>query len=185
MSIAVQGNLINGAIIIFGVGIWLYLMYIHTKMKAIKKKTTKIYRETKSESVINTASGEYGYDIKRRLDIEAMDKVREEFNGFNAGYNSAVQLISILPLAGLLGTIMGLIPGLEAARSAEFTTLSDSLSTALYSTLFGIVASIVLKIYVAIRPAITISNIVDDLDENDRKLDYALGFKKISDEEKA
>ncbi len=173
--------LINGLIILAGVIVFLNLTGVQRLLLKLKEESKNIYRQTKTDLRISTSSGNLGYDMHNELDSEAMDEVRERYNEVSSRYASLVQWISLFPLMGLLGTVLGLIPGLAAVRNEDFNTLYTALSTALYSTLFGLIASILLKIYVAHGPSRTVIDIENNLEENDRKYNYALGFRKLTD----
>ena len=111
-----------------------------------------------------------------------MDSAREKYNKLSSRYFAVIQLISIFPLLGLLGTIWGLIPGLQSASENMIEELSNNLSTALTSTLFGLIASIGLKFFSVFPTAIT-NMIEGNLEENDRKLDYVMGFRQIREKQ--
>ena len=169
-------------IIIIGFGIYLIvsLTSIHKQMKDNQMEARNVYNITRGKSAFDLASGAVGYSAEVNLDYEKMDKVREKYNQNFAEYQSKAQLISILPLMGLLGTIFGLIPGLSAVKEQDFTVLYSSLSTALYSTLFGLVFSIILKCQVSSHSK-TMSSIEDYFEDNERKYNQVLEIKSIKE----
>ncbi|MCR5501586.1 MAG: MotA/TolQ/ExbB proton channel family protein [Lachnospiraceae bacterium] len=173
--------IINGIIAAAGVIVLFGLMAVQKKLSALKEKSNNIYRQTQGAFRINRNAETFraGFEVRNDLDPEAMDRIREEFNEVTSSYYSLTQWISLFPLAGLLGTVIGLMPGLRAVQGGDFDLLYTSLSTALTSTLVGLVASIILKIYVAGRPSRTVNDIENNLEENDRKLNYALGFQSF------
>ena len=169
-------------IIIIGFGIYLIvsLVSIHKQMKDNQMEARNIYNITRGKSAFDLASGAVGYSAEVSLDYEKMDKVREKYNQNFSEYQSKAQLISILPLMGLLGTIVGLIPGLSAVQEQDFSVLYSSLSTALYSTLFGLVFSIILKGIVSSHSK-TMSSIEDYFEDNERKYNQVLEIKSIKE----
>ncbi len=171
----------NIAIGLFGLYVLFRLTGVNKRFSELEKKSSGIYRQTKGKFKIDPNSFSAGYDVRNDLDSEAMDKIREDFNAESTTYYSHVQLISLFPLAGLLGTVIGLMPGLRAVQNEDFSLLYTSLSTALSSTMVGLVASIILKLYVANGPSKVMNDIENNLEENDRKLNYAVGFQKIAE----
>ena len=169
-------------IIIIGFGIYLIvtLVSIHKQMKDNQMEARNIYNITRGKSAFDLASGAVGYSAEVSLDYEKMDKVREKYNQNFSEYQSKAQLISILPLMGLLGTIVGLIPGLSAVQAQDFSVLYSALSTALYSTLFGLVFSIILKGIVSSHSK-TMSSIEDYFEDNERKYNQVLEIKSIKE----
>ena len=169
-------------IIIIGFGVYLImsLTSIHKQMKENQMEARNVYNITRGKSAFDLASGSVGYSAEVSLDYEKMDKVREKYNQNFSEYQSKAQLISILPLMGLLGTIFGLIPGLSAVKEQNFLVLYSSLSTALYSTLFGLVFSIILKCLVSSHSK-TMSSIEDYFEDNERKYNQVLEIKSIKE----
>ncbi len=169
-------------IIIIGFGVYLImsLTSIHKQMKENQIEARNVYNITRGKSAFDLASGSVGYSAEVSLDYEKMDKVREKYNQNFSEYQSKAQLISILPLMGLLGTIFGLIPGLSAVKEQNFLVLYSSLSTALYSTLFGLVFSIILKCLVSSHSK-TMSSIEDYFEDNERKYNQVLEIKSIKE----
>ena len=169
-------------IIIVGFGIYLIvnLASIHKLMKENQTEARNVYNITRGKSAFDLASGAVGYSAEVSLDYEKMDKVREKYNLNFSEYQSKAQLISILPLMGLLGTIIGLIPGLSAVKEQDFSVLYSSLSTALSSTFFGLVFSIILKCQVSSHSK-TMSSIEDYFEDNERKYNQVLEIKSIKE----
>ena len=169
-------------IIIIGFGIYLIvtLVSIHKNMKDNQMEARNVYNITRGKSAFDLASGAVGYSAEVSLDYEKMDKVREKYNQNISDYQSKAQLISILPLMGLMGTIVGLIPGLSAVQNQDFSVLYQSLSTALYSTLFGLIFSIILKGIVSSHSK-TMSSIEDYFEDNERKYNQVLEIKSIKE----
>lgn len=179
-SFGISFFVINGLIIAFGVALIIKLLRVHSRMCDNAADAKSIYNITRGKSAFDLASGAVGYSAEVSLDYEKMDRVREKYNTNYSEYQSAAQLISILPLAGLLGTVIGLIPGLGAVAEQDFSVLYGSLSVALYSTLFGLVFSIILKCIVSSHSK-TMSSIEDYFEDNERKYNQVLEIKSIKE----
>ncbi len=173
---------INTFIIFAAVGVFLILIVFYFRLKKLQKESLDIYKETAKEAGLEIENGGYYEETRRKLDYKKMDSAREKYNKLSSKYFAVIQLISIFPLLGLLGTIWGLIPGLQSASENMIEELSNNLSTALTSTLFGLIASIALKIFSVFPTAIT-NMIEGNLEENDRKLDYVMGFRQIREKQ--
>ncbi|MCR5594861.1 MAG: MotA/TolQ/ExbB proton channel family protein [Lachnospiraceae bacterium] len=169
----------NAFIVILGLVVWSNLNRIHREIVQDHDEARSIYNKTVGESVVNIASGIYGYSEQIEFDIKDMDPIRKKYNEHNTSYLFWAQLISLFPLLGLLGTIIGLIPGLQQVKAGEFDLLYSSLSTALWTTLCGLVASIILKI-VSSSHGKTMNSIEDYFEENDRKYSQAIGLGKVT-----
>ncbi len=173
---------INTFIIIAALGVLLVLIVFYFLLKRLQKESLDIYKETAKEAGLEIENGGYYEETRRKLDYKKMDSAREKYNKLSSRYFAVIQLISIFPLLGLLGTIWGLIPGLQSASENMIEELSNNLSTALTSTLFGLIASIGLKFFSVFPTAIT-NMIEGNLEENDRQLDYVMGFRQIREKQ--
>lgn len=138
-----------------------------------RKKDNPEYRRTFNRS-------EKAMESVRRdtVKFNAMDKPREEFDESCARYSAWVQMITLFPLLGLLGTIIGMIPGLqEMAGSGNVDSLYSCLSVALTSTFYGLIASIFLKFITSCF----VDTLVDKIDaifvEYDRQLNIVATFR--------
>lgn len=172
---------INALIVILGVFVFLALMGKNRSLKDIIGKVSDAYRETKTKTRINSETLAIVSSQEQNLDVNIMDDLVEEFNAIGSEYLTWVQLISIFPLLGLLGTIIGLIPGLEAVAQQNLEPLYSSLNTALFSTFWGLLVAIVLKIYVAFGPSKCISDIENKFAENDRKFNLMATFHRVNE----
>ncbi len=172
----------DGVIIAAGVLLFIRFSGIQRTMKAIEESSRKLYKTVKSGTKLNVSSGSVGLgkNTYEEFDFGRMEETRERFNKENAKYLSRVQLISIFPLLGLLGTVGSLMPGLSAVQNGDFSQLSAALSTALSSTVCGIIVSIVLKFYVSLVVSVTVQGIEDNLDECDRKFSNATSFNMVT-----
>lgn len=174
-------NPVNLLIILLGIIVWVMLGGISKKLSELEDRAKNAYRQTKSQTAINLSNKSVETAITNNLDITVMDDIVEDFNATGAKYQSWVQIISILPLLGLFGTVLGLIPGLMAVAQENLDVLYNSLSTALFSTFWGILFAMILKFYVAFGPAKHVSSIENKLAENDRKFSQMAAFNKLTD----
>ena len=146
-------------IVILAVNIWIHLVKVGKEMQDISKKVDKAYKDTTGKFKKNSKGNLERTSIEE-IEREDYEPLRSDFNKQLIEYSAFVNLISILPLMGLLGTITGLIPGLIYVKSGDFDHLYASLSTALTSTFVGLVGSIILKWYVSMK----IGKIVNKID---------------------
>ncbi len=167
-------------IIVYGCIVWSRLSSIHRSIMQDHDEARNVYNKTMGESVVDIASGIYGYSERVEFDIKEMDPIRKKYNEHSTQYIYWAQQIPLFPLMGLLGTVIGIIPGLAQVKSGEFTALYSSMSTALYTTLAGLVFSIILKI-VSSKHGRTMNAIENYFEENDRKFSQALGLGKVTD----
>ena len=75
-------------------------------------------------------------------DLQKIEESRSEFNIAYAKYVRNGQLIALLPLLGILGTVWGLM---EGSGSPDISGLMSGLGTAMMTTFIGLSFSIVLK----------------------------------------
>ena len=172
---------INGIIVLLGIMVLAQMSSAHKKIKDNADEARRVYETVRGKPVVNIASGIMGMSTETAFEPERMDLVREKYNINSTKYFAWVQLISLFPLLGLLGTVTGLIPGLSAVSSGDFQTLYSALSTALWSTLIGLVCSILLKI-LASGYSKTINDIEDYFEECDRKYNMALNLNRVTKE---
>ena len=111
-----------------------------------------------------------------QFDREKHEDVRDQYTKLAVKYAMFTNLISVLPLLGLLGTIGGLMPGLRAVKAQDFDTLYSSLSTALTSTFLGLIATIGLKAFAYIFPDKKVNEIEIQFEEIDRKYDIGVDY---------
>ena len=165
-------------IIAFAMYIFWGLAKIYKGMKETDEKTEAAYKKTLKETMVDK-SGNLKTISSTELDKEKHEPIRKEFNKQSVEYTKFVSLISILPLLGLLGTVLGLMPGLSAAKSGNTDELYASLSTALTSTFTGLLGTILLKLYVSTKPEKIANRIEILFEEIDRRTDNALELRKI------
>lgn len=167
INLSVLEWIYNFVIIVVGGDILINLMMIHSKMKDIKDRSGNAYNSTSSWARKND-KGNLEQSTTVTFERQKHEPLRKEFNKHYITYLKYTSLISVLPLLGLLGTILGLIPGLSAVKEQNFEVLYTSLSTALTSTMIGLAFSIFLKIYAARKPDQMVNAIETDFDEIDR-----------------
>ena len=165
-------------IIAFAMYIFWGLVKIYKEMKQTDEKTEAAYKKTLKETMVDK-NGNLKTISSTELDKEKHEPIRKEFNKQSVEYTKFVSLISILPLLGLLGTVLGLMPGLSAAKSGNTDVLYASLSTALTSTFTGLLGTILLKLYVSTKPEKIANRIEILFEEIDRRTDNALELRKI------
>ena len=159
--------IINVGIAAFGAWIFANLIIVYGRMKDIKERSGNAYNSTSSWARKND-KGNLEQNTTVTFERQKHEPLRKEFNKHYITYLKYTSLISVLPLLGLLGTILGLIPGLSAVKEQNFEVLYTSLSTALTSTMIGLAFSIFLKVYAARKPDQMVNAIETDFDEIDR-----------------
>ena len=169
-----DGIMVLGALIIF-----CGLYSVSRSLKKIMEETERAYSSVKSETRID-ARGNTVEDTSRTFNREKHEHIREDFTKLAVKYIIWSNLIPVLTLAGLLGTVFGLIPGLRAVQNQDFGILYSSLSTSLTSTAIGLISSIILKIYASVRPDARVNKVELKFEEIDRRYDIALGVDRIS-----
>ncbi len=166
------------AIILVALYLFWGLAKVYKAMKQTEEKTEAAYKNTLRETKVDK-NGNLKTLSSTEFDKEKHEPIRREFNDQSIEYNKYVSLISILPLLGLLGTVLGLMPGLSAAQTGNTDELYASLSTALTSTFFGLLGTILLKLYVSVKPERIANRIEILFEEIDRRTDNALELGKI------
>ena len=168
----------DGGMILWAVAIFVQLNQTNRALKETSEKTEKSYRSTRGETKVDL-EGNLNQGTSRVFDREKHEPVRNQFTDQTVKYVKWGNLISTLPLLGLLGTVLGLIPGLTAVKAQDFDTLYSALSTALSSTVVGLVASLVLKIYASVGPDAAVNRIRIRFEEIDRMYETAIGMGRI------
>lgn len=167
-------------IIGFAVYIFLGLVRTFNGMRETVEKTEAAYKKTLKETMVDK-NGNLKTVSSTELDKEKHEPIRKEFNKQSVEFTKYASLISILPLLGLMGTVLGLMPGLSAARNGDMEMLYSALSTALTSTFVGLLGTILLKLYVSLKPEKAANRIEILFDEIDRRTDNAIELRKIEE----
>jgi biopolymer transport protein ExbB/TolQ len=137
------------------------------KMQDISEQVDKAYKDTTGNYKKNSR-GNLERTTTEEIERDDHEPLRAKFNAQYVEYNAHANMISVLPLLGLLGTVMGLIPGLMWVKSGDFDHLYSSLSTALTSTWVGLVTSIWLKSYVSLKIGKVVNKVEIGFAEIDR-----------------
>ena len=136
--------------VIIGAGIFfLYLMMENKKILVrvqlnLSSVAVKEGRGVHSETVGEDGKLYVSHAEATVYDLAAIEDSRREFNTAYADYVRNGQLIALLPLLGILGTVLGLIVG---SGAADITRLMSGLGTAMWTTFLGLFFSIGLKFY--------------------------------------
>ncbi|WP_026507162.1 MotA/TolQ/ExbB proton channel family protein [Butyrivibrio sp. MC2013] len=174
IEIIIDALMIMGAIVIFN-----KLKKVNKELKSISKDSEKAYNSTSSEIRLD-AKGDLSRQSETRISRDKFEPIRRRFNEQLVEFIRWSNLISVLPMAGLLGTVWGLISGLAVSGAEEsFTHLYASLSMALSSTLVGLVASLILKIYVYSSPERSVNEIEIHFEEIDRLFNNAIDLNNL------
>lgn len=162
------------SVVVINIFIIVYTVFLGAKLHKVKKEMIKINSSVENAHKITigkirrNSRGNIESGISTEIDRDALVPLRKDFNDLVVRFYSWANLISILPLWGLLGTVFGLIPGLNAVKNGNFDVLYTSLSTALLSTFWGLICVIILKIYVSLSPGKIVDKVEAGLAEIDR-----------------
>ncbi len=115
-------------------------------------------------------------------DLADIENNRRDFNTAYADYVRNGQLIALLPLMGILGTVIGLITGTGAA---DIDGLVAGLGTAMWTTAIGLVFSIVLKLADAVFIGVLVNAIDADLASKDAVIERQILTRKADFKENA
>lgn len=154
--------------IIWAIVIFCALLRVSKNLSKRKEDTNKAYSKAKHETRIDS-TGQIFENTSRSFNKEQHEPARAEFVKDAVQYNIWANLISTLPILGLLGTVIGLIPGLIAVKCGNLEVLYSALSTALSSTAIGLLTSLILKIYVSAGPDAKVNTIERYFEEIDRR----------------
>ena len=111
----------------------------------------KRYNETKESNEIDSTCElpEDSDSIRlvensKGIDTKFMEKYQRDYDEIESKYNAESQLISIMPMLGILGTVFGLIIQISSVGVEEITS---AIGLALITTAAGISSAIFLKLY--------------------------------------
>ncbi|MCR5294740.1 MAG: MotA/TolQ/ExbB proton channel family protein [Lachnospiraceae bacterium] len=131
-------------IIFFGAVIFFFMLSNRNKLVRVQISLySVVMREGEREEEVD-ANGKL---FVRKAEAEAYDlasieEIRRDFNTAYADYVRNGQLTALLPLCGILGTVIGLI---ASSGTSDITGLMAGLGTAMWTTAAGLVLSILLK----------------------------------------
>lgn len=172
-----QETLWNCGIGFVGVFVLLSIVVKNAQLKKIKKKV-----ESTSVSVIEEVDNasnnsiETEAVIKKSTNFKAIDNILKEYNELSAKLNSDIQMISLFPMAGLLGTVWGLM---SAMRDSVNTLDINQLGLALSTTFTGLICAMFLKA-VATKFSIKEMEIIENkIAEADRKYNQLISRGKF------
>lgn len=144
-----------------GAGILLFLRSIRRELVRIDRSFDKIITRTDISETPERLDAEGNIHISHashvRYDREALEKNRARFSEAYANYVTGGQLISLLPLLGIFGTVLGLI---LSSGTSDIAQMVAGLGTAMWTTLLGLIFSIGLKAYDAVCIGRTV-NLID------------------------
>ena len=149
-SLGVWEIVFDAIIVVIAIIIRFNLGKAGKKMQDVSEQVDNAYKDTTGKFKKNS-KGDLERTSVEVIERDDHEPLRKKFNAQFVEYNAHANMISVLPLLGLLGTVMGLIPGLMWVKSGDFDHLYSSLSTALTSTWVGLVTSIWLKSYVSLK----------------------------------
>lgn len=154
MNNIIEIFLSDGKTVIFSIVIIVIAFVLFNLLRTQKKKFEEMIDKYKKERNKNkgdamSQSMTDGNDIgisegSAPISMSFMEDYRSEFEEIQAWYNAASQLISVLPMLGILGTVLGLILQISSVGIDEVT---DSIGLALITTFWGLFSAIVLKVY--------------------------------------
>lgn len=154
MNNIIEIFLSDGKTVIFSIVIIVIAFVLFNLLRTQKKKFEEMIEKYKKERNKNkgdamSQSMTDGNDIgisegSAPISMSFMEDYRSEFEEIQAWYNAASQLISVLPMLGILGTVLGLILQISSVGIDEIT---DSIGLALITTFWGLFSAIVLKVY--------------------------------------
>ncbi len=139
-------TLISSIIISIVFGVLLYKL-ISLKMKFEDKieeyDDEKNKNKSEATSQITTGKNEIGVSEGiPTIRTGFMEDYQEKYEKIESDYKATSQLISILPMLGILGTVSGLIKQITSVGVEEIT---NSIGLALITTFLGLLFAIILK----------------------------------------
>lgn len=134
-----------------GAGILLFLRSVRRELARIDKSFDKIITRTDIAETPERLDADGNIHLSHathvRYDREALERSRAQFSVAYANYVTGGQLISLLPLLGIFGTVLGLI---LSSGTSDISQMVAGLGTAMWTTLLGLIFSIALKAYDAV-----------------------------------
>lgn len=144
-----------------GAGIFLFLRSVRRELTRIDRSFDKIITRTDTSPSPERLDAEGNIHINLashvRYDREALERSRAQFSVAYANYVTGGQLIALLPLLGIFGTVLGLI---LSSGTSDISQMVAGLGTAMWTTLLGLIFSIGLKAYDAVCIGRTV-NLID------------------------
>jgi biopolymer transport protein ExbB/TolQ len=175
---------INPIIIVWFLGLWVYSIILKNKLSRKKDLIEDAVSRKNKKYVINsnTQTVDSFDDSNISITPDTIRKHEKEFNSFCTGHALLIQLITILPLLGILGTVAGIM--LELNNTSDTEKMLSSLYLALSSTLYGLLASIFLKVYDSLNSSKIINDTEVLLEDYNNKLNLSKVMNQNSKIEK-
>lgn len=173
-------NIISCMVIIFvGIGISYAMIRNLNRLRRVQTKLSSL--AVKESGGIHDES--VGPDGKMRIrhaeatvyDLADIEDNRSDFNTAYAYYVRNGQLIALLPLLGILGTVLGLIMG---SGAADIAGLVAGLGTAMWTTAIGLIFSIILKFADAFFIGVLVNDIDADFASKDAVIERQILTRK-------
>lgn len=160
---AILNKIIGLAIIIelvLLVFIWAKFIPIRKMALLLDNKTIEKTSNTKSKKEKRTT-----YHVTKHLGWDDYENVCKKYQKNIWLHTAYLQIIQLLPLLGILGTVAGLYIAINT--NSEWTNaqgLYDGVKLALSSTVYGIIGAVIFKIFDIFNTTVLINNIEDRLD---------------------
>lgn len=172
---------INMVIIVFGIILLIWIIYNYYQLGKQKGKIDVITNEKTRRNYVDRRTGQmYEQEEEQSVTPETLREYEKQFYKTRSGYDMYVQLISLFPLLGILGTVSGLMSQVVAEN---MDALNASLTVALGSTVWGLIWAIGLKIIVVLFPGKIVDEIEIMLDNWFDKFNDTISQKNILDEQ--
>ena len=136
-----------------------------------RNELTDMSKGTRVSTSVNPTTLEARHDHYTTVSREDLGIKRAAFNRHCSMYQLFTQLIPVLPLMGILGTVAGLITEVSAQ---DMEAIYGSLNTALMSTLIALIFAIINKIVDAASGSRMIFEIEVIFEDYDRRFRDAL-----------
>lgn len=144
----------DGLTLLFCLAITAVFAYLIVKLIKLNMKFEDKIEEyddeknkSKSEATSQITSGQNEIGVSEGIPTIRtgfMEDYQEKYEKIESDYRATSQLISILPMLGILGTVTGLIKQITSVGVEEIT---NSIGLALITTFLGLLFAIILKWY--------------------------------------
>lgn len=164
-------------IILFGLVCAAAMMMYGVKLSDRKNRLSEALNRKNSKYSLNPELKELepSADEDAAITPDTIRVYETDFNKSKAVYQIFVQLISVFPLLGILGTVAGLMQGVTGG---DINNMLDSLNLALTSTFWGLICAIGLKFLDAVYGSRIITDVEVMLDDFEKKMNIAELFGK-------
>ena len=143
---SLMGTVINIAIILFGLFVCFRLYKLGIDLDEQSRRF-----EDSFKIKINIKEGVFNEDMNLEnvtsstIESKDINDWKTEYDKLCTGYNTWTEMIPVLPLMGIFGTVHGLI-----GMVTDQQKMIENLGTAMTSTWLALIITIALKIYVAV-----------------------------------